>query len=204
MKGATALPLARTMRAPNTASMRMMGRSQYFLRTRMKLHSSAMKSIMTSSELPGHRVGRRARRMPLDPVGDGIAVKPKPKRILAEQAAHEADGGHSGIEHQAHDHRADAGMEDQPEPEPEPVKGRQHPGKGQSGQEEGGRDDQSPAAHRSAPHQGPEANECEEDRKGNAEGPVRRATHYLVDDKPLMSLLRLRFQGTCLAASELA
>src|SRR3990172_9077785 len=149
MKGATALPLARTMRAPNTASMRMMGRSQYFLRTRMKLHSSAMKSIMTSSELPGHRVGRRARRMPLDPVGDGIAVKPKPQRILAEQAAHEADGGHSGIEHQAHDHRADAGMEEQPEPEPEPAKGRKHPGEGQSGHEEGGRDDQSPVAHRS-------------------------------------------------------
>src|ERR1700730_16525933 len=99
MKGATALPLARTMRAPNTASMRIMGSSQYFLRIRMKLQSSSMKSIMTSSELPGHRVGRRARRMALNPVSDGLAVKPTPQRIPADQAKHEADGGHGSIEH---------------------------------------------------------------------------------------------------------
>src|SRR3972149_2269701 len=99
MKGATALPLARAMRAPNTASMRMMGRSQYFLRTRMKLHSSTMKSIMASSELPGHRVRRRAWRMAFDPVAEGIAVEAKPQRIPAEQAPHEADGSHGGIEH---------------------------------------------------------------------------------------------------------
>src|SRR5882724_7612411 len=98
MNGATALPLARTMSAPNTASMRMTGSSQYFLRTRMNHHSSPMKSIMTSSELPGHRVRRRARRIALDPVGDGIAVEPTPERILAEQAARETDGGHGGIE----------------------------------------------------------------------------------------------------------
>src|SRR5712692_5353110 len=202
MKGATALPLAKTIRAPNTASMRMMGRSQYFLRIRIKLHSSPMKSIMASSELPWHRVGRRARRMALDPVGHRVAVKPKPQRVLSEQAAHEADGSHGGIEHQAHDYRADAGVKEQPEPEPEPAKGRQHAGKGQSGQQERGRDDQSPAAHRPAPRKGPERNNRENDRKSKPEGPIRRATHYLVDDKPLMSFPRLRFQVTYLAASE--
>src|SRR6266498_2760801 len=203
MKGATAVPLTRTMRAPNTASIKKMGRSQYFLRIRMKLHSSPMKSIMVSSELPGHRVGRWARRMALDPVRHRIAVKPKPQRILSEQAAHEADGSHGGKEHQAHDYRADAGMEDQSEPEPEAAEGRQHAGKSQSGQQERGGDDQSPAAHRPAPHQGPEGNNREHDRKGESKGPVRRASHHLVADKPLVSFPRLRFQVTYLAASQL-
>src|SRR6267143_83478 len=114
MKGATAVPLARTMRVPKTASMRMMGRSQYFLRIRMKLHSSPMKSIMTSSELPGHRVGCGARGMALDPVRTRVAVKPKPQRILSKQAAQEADGSHRGKKYQAHDYRAYAGMKEQP------------------------------------------------------------------------------------------
>src|SRR5215468_11981578 len=96
MKGATAVPLANTMRAPNTASIRKMGRSQYFLRIRMKLHSSPMKSITSFSELPGHRVGRGARRMALDPVRNRVAVKPKPERVLSEPTAHEADGSHGG------------------------------------------------------------------------------------------------------------
>src|ERR1700730_5428588 len=187
MTGATALPFARTMRAPNTASMRMTGSSQYFLRTRIKRHSSRMKSIMACSELPEHRVRRGARRMALDPVGDGIAVKPKPKWILAEQAAHEADRSDGGIEHQGHDHWADAGMEEQPEPEPDAVQGREHPRKGESGQEECGRDDQSPDTHRVTSHERPEAKEREEDGKRKPEGPVRRAGRDIVDDKSLMS-----------------
>src|SRR5258708_27370929 len=133
MNGATALPLARTMSAPNTASMSMTGSSQYFFRTRMKRHSSSMKSIMVTSELPGHGVRRRAWRIALDPVGDGIAVQAKAERILAEPAAHEPDGGHGSVEDQAHDHGADAGMEHQPEPVPDAIERLEHPGKGESG-----------------------------------------------------------------------
>src|SRR5882724_5151733 len=187
MNGATALPLARTMRAPNTASMRMTGSSQYFLRARMKRHSSPMKSIMLLSKLPRHGVRRRARWIALDPVGDGIPIPSKPERILAEQAAHEPDRSHGGVEDQAHDHRTDAGMEDQPTPEPDAVERREHPGKGESGQEEGGRDDQSPAAHRPPSRQRSQTKEREKNRKDQPEGPVRRASHRLVDDKSLMS-----------------
>src|SRR6266568_2694648 len=182
MNGATALPLARTMRAPNTASMKMTGSSQYFFRARMNRHSSPMNSIMMSSKLPRHRVRCRARWIALDPVGDGIPVPSKPERILAEQAAHEPDGGHGGIEDQPHDHGADAGMEDRPEPEPDAVERRQHPGKGESGQEEGGRDDQSPAAHRPAPRQRPQTKDREEDRKDSPEGSARRDSYHFVGD----------------------
>src|SRR5882724_4863050 len=195
MNGATALPLARTMRAPNTASMRMTGSSQYFFRARMKRPSSLMNSIMMLSELPGHRVRCRARRVALDPVGDGVPVPLKPERILAEQAAHEPDGSYGRIEDQAHDHGADAGMEHQPEPEPGAVERRQHPGKGESGQEEGDRDDQSPAAHRAAPRQRSQTKEREEDRKDNPEGSVRRGSYHFVDDKPLMSFPCRSFHG---------
>src|SRR5215470_4008179 len=99
MKGATAVPLANTTRAPNTASIRKMGSSQYFFRIRMKLHSSPMKSIMGSSELPGHRVGWGARRMALDPVRHRVARKPNLQGILSEQTAHKADGSDRGKEH---------------------------------------------------------------------------------------------------------
>src|SRR5713226_6481113 len=161
MKGATALPFARARRPPNTASMRMMGRSQYFLRIRTKLHSSATKSIIAASELPGHRVRRRAWRMAIDPIGGGGAIKPKPQRILTEQAADQTDGGYGGIENQAHDHWADAGMEEQPDREPGAIEGSERSGKGQSGQEKRGGDDQDPSAHRPAAHCGPEAKERE-------------------------------------------
>src|SRR5215813_4831561 len=181
MRGATAVPLVNTMRAPKTASIRKMGRSQYFLRIRMKLHSSPMKSIMGSSELPGHRVGGGARRMALDPVRHRVAVKPKLQRLLSEQTAHETDGSHRGEEHQAHDDRVDAGMKDRSEPEPEATQRFQHAWSSQSGQEENGGDNQSPAAHRPAPHQGPEGKNRENDRKGKSKGPVRRASHDLVD-----------------------
>ena len=78
-------------------------------------------------------------------------------------------------------------MEDQSEPEPEATQGRQHAGKSESGQEERGGENQSPATHRPAPHQGPEGKNREHDREGESKGPVRRAGHHLVDDKPLVS-----------------
>src|SRR5713226_6218824 len=65
----------------------MTGRSQYFLRTRMKRPSSVMKSIMAPSELSAHRAGLRARRLALDPVGDRVLVGLPPDRILAERTA---------------------------------------------------------------------------------------------------------------------
>src|SRR5947208_3643526 len=117
---------------PNTASMRMMGRSQYFLRIRMNTQSSPMKSIIASSELPGHRLRLRARWMALDPVSEGIVVKSKSQWILAEQAEHKAYWSHGGIEHQGHDHRTDAGMEKQPELEPDAIQRCQPPRKGHS------------------------------------------------------------------------
>src|ERR1700687_1806 len=165
------------MSAPNTASMRMTGSSQYFLRTRMNRHSSPMKSIMTPSELPGHRVRRRARWIALDPVGDGVPVPPKPERILAEQPAQEADGGDRRVEDQPHDHRTDAGLEKQSEFEPQTVEGPQRPWKDESSQKECAGDDQSPAARRPAPHQGSQAEEREEDRKDEPEGRVGWAVH---------------------------
>src|SRR5262252_1481077 len=99
MRGATAVPFVNAIRAPNTTSIRKMGRSHHFLRIRMKLHSSPMKSIMASSELPGHRVGWGARRMALDPVRHRVARKPKLQGILSEQTAHKADGSDRGKEH---------------------------------------------------------------------------------------------------------
>src|SRR5690348_4935637 len=113
MNGATADPLASTMREPNTASIRSRGRSQYFFRTRMNVHNSATKSIIIqSSELARHRVRRWAWRITLNPVGKGVALEPQPQGIPPEHAAHDAHGGHGGIEHEAHDHRTHARMKE--------------------------------------------------------------------------------------------
>jgi hypothetical protein len=48
----------------------------------------------------------------------------------------------------------------------------EHPGKGESGHEEHGGDDQSPAARRPTPQQWPQTKEREEDRKDDSEGPI--------------------------------
>src|SRR5215467_1293298 len=66
-------------------------------------------------------------------------------------------------------------MKDRSEPEPEATQRLQHAWNSQSGQEENGGDNQSPAAHRPAPHQGPEGKNRENDRKGKSKRPVRRA-----------------------------
>ncbi len=139
--------------------------------------------------------------MAIDPIGGGGAIKPKPQRILTAQAADQADGGYGGIEHQAHDHWADAGMEEQPDLEPGAIEGSERSGKGQGGQEERGGDDQAPSAHRPSAQRGPKTKKREKHRKSQTEGAVRRAMHYLVDGKMLMSLRCLCSQGVYPVAS---
>src|SRR6185503_10228876 len=116
MNGATALPLERMTRPPKTAIMTMIGISQYFRRTRMKLQSSAMKSInMRLSELSRHSGRLRARRRTLDPVRGRVRVEPKPKRILAHRPHDQRDRRHGREEEQGHHDRVDHGVQQQPE-----------------------------------------------------------------------------------------
>src|SRR5215831_10854532 len=68
MNGATAEPLVSTTRPPNTAIMMRTVKSQNFLRTRIKRHSSVRKFIAALSlELVPHGVGCRAGRAAFDP-----------------------------------------------------------------------------------------------------------------------------------------
>src|SRR5438309_5854164 len=95
MNGATALPLVRTMRPPNSASITRIGRSQNFFRTRINVQSSATNVIVPSSELVRHGLGRRAGWSSHDPVRRFRWIATDPQRILAEppcKDAHRRDG----------------------------------------------------------------------------------------------------------------
>jgi hypothetical protein len=50
MKGARAVPAANTIKAPNNRRHKMMGNSQYFLRTRKKPHKSRMMPIVFTGD----------------------------------------------------------------------------------------------------------------------------------------------------------
>src|SRR5688572_21900140 len=107
MKGAMAEPLVSTISPPKVPSRTSSGRSQSFLRARMKAQSSpASESMVRSSELVLQAVRGRPRRLAQDPVGDGLAVTLEAQEILAEGAHHEPHRGEDEEEHRPHDDRA--------------------------------------------------------------------------------------------------
>src|SRR5476649_2127770 len=116
MNGAMAEPLVSTIRPPNTTIMIMIGSSQNFLRSRMNAQSSMMTEPMdvdpfeinlARSELVFHRLRRRTRRGPLDPVAFGVAVELQPQEILAEHPHHQTDRRNRDEEQQAQHDRID-------------------------------------------------------------------------------------------------
>src|SRR3954462_11132112 len=90
MKGATAEPLVRITRPPNTTIITRIGNSQNFLRTRMKRQSSARKSIQRPSELIAHAFRRRTGRIADDPVAVPFRLAFEPQEFLAGYAHNQA------------------------------------------------------------------------------------------------------------------
>src|SRR3954466_2855427 len=97
MKGATAEPLVRITRPPNTTIITRIGSSQNFLRARMKRQSSARKSIQRPSklqrrlELIPHALRRRPRRIADDPVAVTVRLTPEPQEFVARYAHNHAN-----------------------------------------------------------------------------------------------------------------
>src|SRR5688500_15854743 len=101
MKGATTLPLLRTISPPNTTIMNRMGSIQYFLRARMKDQSSEKNIPMAASELVLHCFGSGAGRLACDPIAHGVLVEGKIERSFS-QYSHDQPGGYdSDKKHQA-------------------------------------------------------------------------------------------------------
>src|SRR5438309_178962 len=90
MNGATAEPLVRMIKPPNTTIITRMGSSQNFLRTRMKRQSSARKSIQRPSKLIAHALGRRTGRIANDPIAVPLRLALEPQEFLAGYAHNQA------------------------------------------------------------------------------------------------------------------
>src|ERR1700755_774496 len=121
MKGATAEPLVRITRPPNTTIITRIGSSQNFLRTRMKRQSSASKSIQFPSKLIAHALRRRPPRIAHDPVTIAIRLAPEPQEFRAGYAQNQADWPDRQVENQPHDDRVDDVVQQQAEPEPDDI-----------------------------------------------------------------------------------
>ena len=133
MKGATAVPWVSTIRPPNSAIMRIIGSSQYFLRVRMNCQSSATNDIgrpQNWSTAPG--LGRRAGRLALHPPGRCLRIAPEGRSIVAESPHDQADRHDRGQVDQAQHHGVDHLEQEQPEPRPGAVQPGQAPGPDQS------------------------------------------------------------------------
>jgi len=74
MNGATADPADKTISTPNTNKIRIIGASQYFLRTRIKVHNSTSNDTEQSSELVFHRVGGHRGIFTRDPITRLLAL----------------------------------------------------------------------------------------------------------------------------------
>src|SRR5690242_10731448 len=118
MKGATAEPLTSTATLPNVSIMTRIGRSQNFLRTRMKRQSSAKKSMCMPSELIFHCDRCRPRRPPGDPITVRIRFQLEPQQIPAHGPHHKSGRQHGSIENEAHYDRIDDLMEQESKFEP--------------------------------------------------------------------------------------
>src|SRR5690242_14139765 len=105
MNGAIAEPLASTRSPPSSSITITIGASQYFLRTRMKRHNSAIR-LMGGLELVLERFGRRSRRRALDPVCPGRFVEAQAQRVLAERTHEQPHRGDHAEEHDAEHDRA--------------------------------------------------------------------------------------------------
>src|SRR5687768_798498 len=126
MKGATALPLARISRPPNTVSRIRSGSSQYFLRARAKAKSSMMNDIgWPCSELVADGFGLGARGRTPVPVARQRLVIAKGQELTAEQARNCGDRRYDDKEHQSQDERIDDLVQQEAEAEPQPVQGSQ-------------------------------------------------------------------------------
>src|SRR5215813_10293949 len=111
MNGATALPFANTMSAPNTAIINKIGMSQNFRRSRMNPQSSVTNSTMMTSELLGHGMTRGSRRPSIDPVRLRCAVEPQAQWVLADRAKQQTDRRDGREVHQPEHDRTDTSVQ---------------------------------------------------------------------------------------------
>jgi hypothetical protein len=76
MKGAMALPCVRTTSPPKTSNMNIIGKSQYFFRTRMNRQSSKRNDIDAPLKLIVDAVGNESRRILDQLVTCGLRLAP--------------------------------------------------------------------------------------------------------------------------------
>src|ERR1700737_975962 len=105
MKGATTLPLVRTMIPPNTTIKTKIGSIQYFLRSRMNSKSSERNIPIAPSELFFHRLRFRPRRVAVDPVTLWRRFHFESQRPPAEYAHDQSCGQNCAEKNQAKQHR---------------------------------------------------------------------------------------------------
>src|SRR5262245_29241959 len=129
MNGAIALPLASTMRPPNTAIITSTGMSQYFFRARTNAQSSPANSVTIASKLVDHRVAGRAGWLSLNPVRWDVGLETQPQRILPARPQQESKRGDRREEYQPESHRTDAPVQEQPDPQPHGIQRREHAGR---------------------------------------------------------------------------
>src|SRR5574342_15672 len=108
MNGATAEPWLSTISAPSSAITSRIGSSQNFLRALRKAQSSLRNDMGKCLKLVGQGLGRRARRVALDPVALRLGIALEPQRVLARQAHGDAERrDHPVVENADHDRAHD-------------------------------------------------------------------------------------------------
>src|SRR5215831_8678364 len=192
MNGAMAEPLVSTIRPPKITIMIRIGRSQNFLRSLMKAQSSTRMApidwSLSRSELVFHRLGRRPRRMAVDPVALGRMIDLEPQEILAEDAHDEADRRDGDEEQQPQDERVHHLVKQQPELQPKLVERAQKPGDSVGNHQEGHGDRQGPVPAGVLAPPGEDAHKREEAGKDQAEAPVAAGFDMLFARKVLVKL----------------
>src|SRR5262252_10709113 len=152
MNGAMAEPLVSTIRPPKITIMIRIGRSQNFLRSLMKAQSSTRMApigwSLSRSELVFHRLGRRPRRVAVDPVALGRVIDLEPQEILAEDAHDKTDRRDGDEEQQPQDQGVHHLVKQQPELQPKLVERAEKAGDSVGDDQEGDRDRQGPVPTR--------------------------------------------------------
>src|SRR5689334_7643397 len=150
MNGAIAEPCVNTISAPNSAIIVRIGRSQNFLRTRMKAHISATNESMIPSELVFHGFGCRSRGYSDDPIARRLRVALAAQRVFLRGAQHEADRRHDDEEEHAQRKRAYHLREEQSQLRPQSVERRKQAGPKQRGRDKERRAEEPPRPRRAA------------------------------------------------------
>jgi hypothetical protein len=119
----------------------------------------------------------------LDPVRVGVPVEAQSQRIFAEASEQDADRRHGAIEEQAHDHRANDGMQDKTELQPEPVEGAENPWAEETAEEEGRTSQETPPPHRSPFDRRDKRKDKKYSCHDQPEGPVGRALNFIIAPK---------------------